>query len=77
MSSDNGAQRHDLYDEPLRKQAMIGEPVTWVPTAFWKASFPGAALALHGRVTYVNTAHRFFVVEADCNGTPLREAFKF
>lgn len=77
MKNDNGVRWRDRYDEPLRTQAMIGDPVTWTPAAFWAAAFPGALLELHGRVVYVNEPHRFFVVEADCNGTPLREAFKF
>ena len=32
---------------------------------------------LHGVVIYVNAAHRYYVAEAECNGTTLRESFKF
>jgi hypothetical protein len=31
----------------------------------------------HGRVVYINEAHRYFTAEADINGQKLRESFKF
>ena len=31
----------------------------------------------HGRVVYINKAHRYFTAEADINGKKLREGFKF
>lgn len=31
----------------------------------------------HGRVVYINEAHRYFTAEADINGNKLRESFKF
>lgn len=31
----------------------------------------------NGRIIYVNYAHRWYLVEADLDGTVLRESFKF
>lgn len=31
----------------------------------------------HGRVVYINAAHRYFTAEADINGKKLKESFKF
>ena len=31
----------------------------------------------HGRVVYINEAHRYFTAEAQINGKKLRESFKF
>lgn len=31
----------------------------------------------HGRVVYINEAHRYFTAEAEVNGIRLRESFKF
>ena len=32
---------------------------------------------VHGRVVYINEAHRYFTAEAQINGQKLRESFKF
>lgn len=31
----------------------------------------------HGRVVYINEAHRYFTAEAEANGIKLRKSFKF
>ena len=31
----------------------------------------------HGRVVYINEAHRYFTAEAQIDGKTLRESFKF
>ena len=31
----------------------------------------------HGRVVYINEAHRYFTAEAEAHGYKLRESFKF
>lgn len=59
----------------------IGETYSWVPTS-WEGS-NGIVSALgkkggvHGRIVYINEAHRYFTAEADFNGNKLRESFKF
>ena len=58
----------------------IGEPFSWKPAAFEGASGLGSFEKLrtvHGRVVYINEAHRYFTAEADINGIKLREIFKF
>lgn len=54
----------------------LGDKVSFFPTAFvhMEASVPQM---LRGRVIYVNEAHRFYVVEAECNGHNIRESFLF
>ena len=69
--------KQDKYSKPLSRRAAVGEPVAWTPSGFTDGSFPGASHMLHGRVIFVNDAHRFYVAEAPCNGSVLREAFKF
>lgn len=32
---------------------------------------------VHGRIVYINEAHRYFTADADINGKNLRESFKF
>lgn len=32
---------------------------------------------VHGRIVYINEAHRYFTAEAEVNGNRLRESFKF
>lgn len=32
---------------------------------------------LHGRIVYINEAHRYFTAETEVNGIKLRESFKF
>lgn len=68
---------HSAYLEPLEPPHRVGDPVAWTPKVFFDGYFPGAMKMLRGVVIYVNAAHRYYVAEADCNGTPLREAFKF
>lgn len=59
----------------------IGEPFSWAPTS-WEGS-NGIVSALgkkgrvHGKIVYINEAHRYFTAEADINGKKLKESFKF
>lgn len=59
----------------------IGEPFSWKPAAFEAASgimsVTTKETTAHGRVVYINEAHRYFTAEADNNGQKLRESFKF
>ena len=58
----------------------IGEPFSWKPAAFEGASGLGGFEKLrtvHGRVVYINEAHRYFTAETQINGKKLRESFKF
>lgn len=58
----------------------IGEPFSLTPTAFEGASGLGSFEKLrtvHGRIVYINEAHRYFTAEAEVNGIRLRESFKF
>ena len=55
----------------------VGDPVRFVPFAFCNSQTQGLPYALSGRVIYVNDAHRFYRVEAECNGYTIRESFKF
>lgn len=58
----------------------IGDTYSWTP-----ATFEGASgicgfeklRTVHGRIVYINEAHRYFTAEADINGKRLRESFKF
>lgn len=58
----------------------IGDTYSWTPAAFEGASGLGSFEKLrtvHGRIVYINEAHRYFTAEADTNGNKLRERFKF
>ena len=61
----------------------IGEPFSWKPAAFEGSngimSVTTKETTAHGRVVYINEAHRYFTAEAeaDINGKRLRESFKF
>lgn len=58
----------------------IGDTYTWTPAAFEGASGICGFEKLktvHGRIAYINEAHRYFTAEADFNGNKLRESFKF
>jgi len=59
------------------KAPCVGDPVTWVPSAFVKFADQSAMWAIKGQVIYVNEAHRYYTVEGDCNGVAMRESFKF
>lgn len=58
----------------------IGEPFSWKPAAFEGStgimSVATKETTTHGRVVYINEAHRYVTAEADFNGK-LRESFKF
>jgi hypothetical protein len=59
----------------------IGEPFSWKPAAFEGStgimSVTTKETTAHGRVVYINEAHRYFTAEADINGKKLRESFMF
>ena len=59
----------------------IGDTYSWIPTAFEGSngimSVTKKETTAHGRVVYINEAHRYFTAEADINGNKLRESFKF
>lgn len=59
----------------------IGEPFSWKPAAFQGSngimSVATKETTAHGRVVYINEAHRYFTVEAEAHGFKLRESFKF
>lgn len=59
----------------------IGEPFSWKPAAFEGStgimSVTTKETTAHGRVVYINEAHRYFTAEADFNGNKLRASFKF
>lgn len=58
----------------------IGDTYTWTPAAFEGASGLGSfgkLRTVHGRIVYINEAHRYFTAKADINGNKLRESFKF
>lgn len=50
----------------------IGEPFSWKPVAFEGSngimSVTTKETTAHGRVVYINEAHRYFTAEADING---------
>lgn len=58
----------------------IGDTYSWKPAAFEGASgicsFEKLRI-VHGRIVYINEAHRYFTAEAEVNGIKLRESFKF
>ena len=60
----------------------IGETYSWQPTAFMENGWRDGNKthkkdAVHGRIVYINTAHRYFTAETVVNGYRLRESFKF
>lgn len=59
----------------------IGDTYSWSPTAFEGSSGINESgrkrYIVHGKIVYINEAHRYFTAEAACNGTMLRESFKF
>lgn len=59
----------------------IGEPFSWKPAAFEGSngimSVTTKEMTAHGRVVYINEAHRYFTAEADFNGKKRRKSFKF
>lgn len=58
----------------------IRDTYSWIPTAFEGASGLCSFEKLktvHGRIVYINEAHRYFTADADINGKNLRESFKF
>jgi hypothetical protein len=59
----------------------IGEPFSWKPAAFegsnGSMSVTTKETTAHGRVVYINEAHRYFTAEAEAHGYKLRESFKF
>lgn len=58
-------------------QRAVGEAVVWILSAFIHFERIPAPLRLSGRVVYVNAAHRYYTVEAPCNGYVIRESFIF
>lgn len=55
----------------------IGDKVTFAPSAFTQFERISAPVQLRGRVCYINEAHRYYRVEAECNGYMIRESYKF
>lgn len=58
----------------------IGDTYSWAPAAFEGASGICSFEKLktvHGRIVYINAAHRYFTAEEEINGNKLRESFKF
>lgn len=60
----------------------IGDTYTWTPSAFEGASGICGFEKLktvHGRIVYINEAHRYFTAEAEAevNEIKLKENFKF
>lgn len=59
----------------------IGEPFSWKPAAFEGSngimSVTTKETTTHGRVVYINEAHRYVTAEAEVHGIKLRESFKF
>ena len=60
----------------------IGEPYSWAPSAFFAEGWRDAEMAhrklmVHGRIVYINEAHRYFTAEATVGGVALRESFKY
>lgn len=55
----------------------VGDAVSFIPAAFINFENATVALRLNGRVVYVNNAHRYYTVEAPCNGHRIRESFIF
>lgn len=63
--------------EPRDARHNVGDPVRFVPKAFSRIESCAVPTMLSGRVIYVNESHRYYTVEAECNGVPFRESFKF
>lgn len=61
----------------------VGDPLPFIPSAFVRYAqedsrmVKNVPIKLNGRVVYVNREHRYYVVQAQCNGAVLNEAFKF
>lgn len=55
----------------------IGDKVTFAPSTFTQFERISAPVSLHGRICYINEAHRYYTVEAECNGYMIRESFKY
>lgn len=61
----------------------IGAPYRFVPSAFMgekSGALPGKKelpRQVTGLITYINQAHRYFVVPFEVNGYHLAESFKF
>lgn len=62
---------------PRGQRCAIGDHVSFTPTAFINYDDAVTKLRLDGCVIYVNEAHGFYVVEAECYGYRIREAFLF
>lgn len=68
------------FSDPYRARDArkeVGDAVSFIPAAFIRYRDAETALRLSGRVVYINAAHRFYTVEADCNGYKIRESFIF
>lgn len=60
----------------------VGDPICWTPTAFTQnseqtAGILGVTVRVSGRITYVNSEHRYCRAEASFPGGIIRECFKF
>ena len=60
----------------------IGDQYRFVPSAFVGEKPSGTGKyeiphELNGRVVYIHPERRFFTVEAELNGSKIRESFKF
>lgn len=61
----------------------IGDVLVFRPSAFfteaerYRLRDVRIPQTLRGTVIYVNEPHRFYTVEAECNGYIIRESFKF
>ena len=71
-----------IKDEEFTRRgasAYLGEPVTFSPATFtqFERETLRDATQLTGRGCYINEDHRYYTVEAPCNGYMIRESFKF
>ena len=67
-------------EAPAHCPVKPGQAYAWMPSMFVDFEGPvrrDVAMTLSGRVIYVNEEHRYYTVEAPCNGHTLRESFKF
>lgn len=60
----------------------VGDTYSWTPDGFINersGSIAGKELprVVHGRIVFINRAHRFFLAAAELNGHTIRECFKF
>lgn len=61
----------------------IGDPKTFVPSAFSELSRDGeqkryrVPVQIRGRIIAINWKHRHFTVEGEVNGHTIRETYKF